>query len=269
MPAFADPPESAAFCETPSTNPYLAPVEHLPKLHDPPVAGVLPFARLVHIAAVSGTLVANEEEIGFIFPVRRAGQQEWSKPWLKVKVSFEALDGKGKVVRIVKRSSRVVRWLETNRVTYTTPPKDTLYRVNVQFEKLDGSRLGAYSKYFRSVVPKFGARIALSASSFAPGEIISARLENVGVSRISAGYGYRVERFNGFSWEVDSALQGNRSVPKVLVVLGPAVNFDCSTISIPVNQTPGLYRLMKEVGRRGAGGKVPIAGEFTVLGPGQ
>lgn len=259
---------AAAFCETPSTNPYLAVVEQLPKLHEPPMNGVLPFAPLIRMMPVRGTLVTNGEEIGFIFPVRQAGHQKWAKPWLKIKVSFEVLDRKGRVARVVEHSVGVVRWSDTNRITYATSSKNTLYRVNVQFEKLDGSHLGTYSRYFRSAAPKFSARIALNAPNFAPGETISARLENIGVSPIGAGYGYRVERFTGSAWEADSALQGNRSVPRVLVILGPAASFDCSTFPIPVNQAPGLYRLVKEVGRWGFGGKMVITSEFTVVGAG-
>jgi hypothetical protein len=136
----------------------------------------------------------------------------------------------------------------------------------VQFEKRDGRRLGRYAQYFRSAAPKFAARIALSSLSFMPGEAILARLENLGVTNFGAGFGYRVERFNGTSWEIDPGLQGNRIVPRILVILGPAANFDCTTIPIPVDQRAGQYRLSKTLRGTGSDRGVEVASEFTVTG---
>jgi hypothetical protein len=257
---------ASPFCATPSKNPFLAPLAHLPRLHEPPKNGVVPFAKLVSIVPVSGALVENGQDVGFAFPVQRAGQKSWSKPWLKVNVRLTVLNGNGRIVRVLRHSTRSIQWLGANRVSYRTLDQSRLYRVDVEFEKLDGRILARYAQYFRSAAPKFEARIALSQASIAPGEAIVARLENLGVTNFGAGFGYRAERFNGTSWEADQSLQGNKSVPRVLVILGPAATFDCATIPIPANQAPGVYRVGKTLSETSSGRRVEVAGEFTIAG---
>jgi len=256
---------AANFCDTPTTNQYLIPLEHLPTLHQPPTTGTLPFTSLVHMRAASSTLVAGGEAIGFIFSVERAASQRWSKPWLKVKATFVALDRHGHAARVVHRTANVIGWSKPARAIYVTPHLGRVYRVDILFERGGGAHLQRYSKYFRSTTPTFAAHVAVSESDAAPGGSILARLENTGVLPISAGYGYRVERLIGVAWEVDPALQGKRIVPKVLVILGPAASFDCVTIPIPSNQPAGQYRVVKEVGRRGVAGKIVVSAEFSIL----
>jgi hypothetical protein len=259
---------SAPFCDAPTTNPYLAPLGGLPALHEPPHSGPLPFAPSVYMKPVSSSLVVSGEDIGFTFPVREPGGRGVSqKPWLKVEVTVLALAPNGRVRQIVQQSAKFVQSTRPARVTFSTPMSGGLYRVDAVFEKRDGVRVGKYSKYFRSAPPRFGARLGLSNRQIAPGESVFARVENIGVVRFGVGYGYRVERFSGMSWEVDPSLQGKRSVPKVLVFLGPSATFDCLQVPVPPNQAPGLYRFTKEVSRSGSAGArhVAVINTFTVV----
>jgi hypothetical protein len=217
----------------------------------------------VYLKPVSAPLVVEGETIGFTLPVHpRNGGKSWRRPPWKALATVSVLAPSGQVRRVVKRIEDFVRWPRATKLTFATPVVSAIYRINVIFERRDGTRVGRYGQYFRAAPPKFAARIALSNNQFAPGQVVSARLENAGVERFGAGYGYRVERFNGTSWEVDPSLQGERKVPKVLVVLGPAATFDCLHLEIPGNQNPGQYRLVKEVSQSSR--RVIVTRTFTV-----
>lgn len=213
---------SADLCQAPPANPYIAALSGLPKVHTPPKTGKLPFAPAVQMVPISGTLLANGEDIGFLFPVDRMHQEKSRKPSLQVSVRVSVLNRRGQVVKVVMLKTQSVRGSETNRVGYTTPKGTHLYRVDTRFEGADGKRLGAYSQYFRSVPAKFDASITLEADTVAPGGTLVARLENLGAVWLGTGFGYSVERFDGSSWVADAALQGNRIFPRVLVRIGPA-----------------------------------------------
>lgn len=260
------------FCHAPSANPYLKPLNRLPSLHEPPESGRLPFAPSVYMKPVSGPLVAHGENIGFTLPIRpsRDGKSRESPRW-KVLATVSLLERDGQVRRVVKRIADFVRSTRATKLVFTTPARSATYRVDVVFERRDGSRVARYGQYFRAAPHRFGAKIAVSNKQVKPGDALYARLENTGVERIGAGYGYRIERFNGAAWEVDPSLQNDRPVPKVLVILGLAAAFDCMQLPIPADQSPGRYRFVKEVSKYNNSSRghrrVVVTRSFTVSSP--
>lgn len=264
-PAFASASAPGAdFCDSPSANPYLRHLNQLPGLPEPPEDSGLPFAPVLSLNPVRGPLVIHGEPIGFILQTRQA--TTWKRsPW-KVRAVFSLLAKSGQVKRVVKQAAGIARSSHPMNLTFTTLRKSATYRVEVMFEKRDGTFIARYGAYFRAAPPKFASRIALHSEQVGAGDKLSFRLENMGTQKIGAGYGYRIERFTGTAWEVDASLQSNKRVPRVLVILGPSATFDCVTISIPDASSPGRYRVVKAVMTRtdGPAKRVEIAKEFVV-----
>lgn len=240
--------QASDFCSTPSANAYLRPLSRLPALRSVPSDGALPFAPSVYLKIVNGRLVGQGERIGLTIPFRRSSQ---TLPWedsVKVIGTVSLLTRHGDVRRVLRRVVGVVGSGKPIRITVPTFVFGAIYRADVSFERSDGAHLGKYGEYFRAAAPKFAAQIGLSGERFHPGETVTARVENTGVERFGVGYGYIIERLNGSSWEADPTLQDpRRYVPEVLKILGPGATFDCVQISIPVDQSPGEYRVVKDV----------------------
>jgi hypothetical protein len=252
-----------AFCDRPSRNPYLPPLEALPPVHQPPTDSGLPFASNVRVEAVNTPLVPKGSPLGFVISRRNPGSRSETNLQLEVEARISKVDKRGRVRHLLRRSNMRITAGKTVRSVYTPSDVNRFFRADLMFVK-NGRKVRTYSQYFRSLAPTFDAGVALSGSSFLPGQTVYARLENLGVVPMSSGYGYRAERLNGSTWEADSQLQGDRSISKGLFVLGPGSIFDCRMFPIPTSQPAGRYRLVKNVGASGTSQRRIIAGEFDI-----
>jgi hypothetical protein len=167
---------------------------------------------------------------------------------LKVSVTVSQLARDGRVRSVVKRREGRVWLHRTTRLTFPTLLESAIYRFDIEFKSLDGTRVARYGQYFRSAPPHTRARIGLRSANVLPGDTLSAWFENLGTTRFSTGFGYQIQRFNGDFWEVDPTLRYGL-FPRVLVRLGPTEAFDCFELKIPDNQPVGRYRLVKEIRR--------------------
>jgi hypothetical protein len=245
------------FCKQAVVSPFSAPLEELPALRQPPVTGQLPFAPSVNLWAIRGSLVEPGIPIGFSMVASRRDKVKLN---LRVVGSISSISRNGEVKRLLMQAAKTVSSSRETRVRMI-PSSKGIYRADVRFERLNGTRLQTYSQYFRVAPKRLLGRIGFSQETVAPGGSVVVRLENLGTALFNAGFGYWIERFNGSYWKADPTMQDRRRRIRVLRKLSPGESFDCWRLAVPDEQSAGLYRISKRIHNFG---EPFIAQEFTV-----
>ena len=253
------------FCDAPSRNPSLRLLSQLPSLREPPRYGRLPLLPAIRLTPLTPSLVPVGEVIGLVVSERKTDGREVRPSTIRVIGVISTVDSSGEVRKEVRHVAEEMKKGLRIPVTYRTGQHPDTYRVDVFFERRSsGHRLAHYAKYFRAAQPRVEAQVALSRDAIRAGGTLYARMENVGVLRITTGYGYRIERFSGSQWEVDPNLQDDRTVPRVAVKLPAGGTFECVRLPIPTDQPTGRYRIVKEVAEPDGSRRIAI-GKFSVI----
>lgn len=131
---------------------------------------------------------------------------------------------------------------------YLTPPnRRGFYRFDIQFAGENGGQLGSYGAYFKLARPFWKARLGLSGKRFHAGQRVLSRVENLGTEMVSFGEEFGVQRREGGGWaHVPDATQGIWFM--WLGAVGAGWSGRCSSLYLSEDFTPGLYRIVKEVG---------------------
>jgi len=127
-----------------------------------------------------------------------------------------------------------------------------------------GRRLDSYTEFIRRLPPTVDARMGTQKASYATGETLRARVENMGTTEVRFGAPFRVERLEGEEW---TRVGPARHVwPRYLAFLRAGGASSCITFRIPSQFTPGKYRIGRsvEAGKRGEEVELEIYREFTV-----
>lgn len=241
--------EAPAFCRERFARDYEAPLRDMPGLRPPP-EGELPFGpHNFGIHRIGGRPIALE---GAAFGYRFSGKNDPYRVvdlgW-HVKATFRAVDGKGRVRRLLGvREWRVGRVRELGSLQLSFPAKHPgFFRVNLRFETLSGRRLGSYRDYFRVLRRSTDVGLRLSGESFHPGEAVFVEIANRGAGTISGQGGLELERDEGGAWASVPLPPTPESVRDIRWLIGPGEAGGCERQELPADLLPGSYRFSAPV----------------------
>lgn len=242
-------PEPPAFCGEPTVHDYLAPLERMPRLHQPgKELGFGPSGLELILGARSQnapSLVAPGGELRYLL-ADETRHVSVSLGW-RLTGELTRVDARGRPVG----RALVVHQQVASVATGTEPHHEFelggrrgFYRLTVTIEGRHGNRLGTFGTYVRVVRPTFQPTLVLSAPSFRPGSTLFARIENRGTLDATYGIGYAIERPGPAGWE--RAPESPRGpVPAIAFFAGPGQAGRCTAFNVPPTMTPGPYRISK------------------------
>lgn len=256
------------FCEGDIAHDYARPFSKMPPARPLPSSGRLPFlpehvrlskpgqATLV-LGGYRDLLYDLSVPSGSVLP-RRVDL------WAKARLS--EVNARGKTLRVVRRADFRINAknpiaVDEQRLLLELPSKVGFFRTDLDFTRTDGSRLGRYREYFRSVRPQLRTRIHLARDTVGVGDRLFFRVANIGTRPVAFGEGFRVEAKDGERWSRIDLTLGPWQ--RVRLGLGPGEAGKCQSFSIPDGLVPnGTYRLVKDL----LTPSVTIAsGKFTVV----
>lgn len=242
-PASASAEES--FCEERVVHDHLAPLKRLPQLNSPPRLGFGP--RTLKLVTTP-QLVVGSGRVGFRLRFddsREAEPLDW-----RATTTFARVDWKGRVVAVLAVARKRITGLSGGGIGFDLDKSDELgaYRITTVITDEKGRKLGAFGGYARLMRPTQHARLTLSPGPHRPGELVQARLDNLGTAIVTFGVPWKVERFNGSGWELaPESPRGSWILP--LYGAGPGLSSDECVARVTPEAT-GLYRIVKSVDYR-------------------
>jgi hypothetical protein len=280
------------FCEAQQLVDYAAPLAGLSKLREPPKSGRLPFGpRRMRFAATNeldpfggGGLVIAGGRITYRFTLAGSHFGPKRLNWI-AESRLVRLNAHGRGVEVTKRRAERLGLLRVP--SHGAPPRPRIigfrrvdepgiYRYDIVFRRLDGSRLGRYHSYYRVVSGNPETRLVLNGSSFRSGDLVLEKIENPGTAWVFYGAGNEgFERLEGAAWkplDFESLFGRPNNVPAIGLALGPGFSGGCEFLgfSVPEAMVPGRYRVSKsferpENGLRPTSERLMLTAEFTVL----
>jgi hypothetical protein len=143
------------------------------------------------------------------------------------------------------------------------------YRFDLQIANRNGNRIGSYSAYFKVVRPSWRPKLQLAQETLRPGQWLLARLENYGSEYVSYGQAFAVQRMERGQWVGAPDLIEHRWWAMWAKALGPGGVGGCNALLLPIDISPGTYRIVKDVDRgfvRPTKGR-QLTAQFTVVAP--
>ncbi len=188
--------------------------------------------------------------------------------WLVV-TSLSRVDGAGKVVSRIARSSRRLGSVKVNSIDefmFQVSGFPSFYRVDIVFRRLGTDHLlGRFSEYVRVMRPRTDVRVTIDQTVVRPGEVARAKLVNYGTVTVEStayDYGFNVQRFDGSQWITVLENPPRGRVRLRMQILPPGTeNRGCLRYLVPGDQPPGLYRFISEGPRIGS---TTLIAEFQV-----
>lgn len=233
-----------AFCERQQLHDFLAPLERMPKLRQPPRNEGIGFGpEKLRLRAAPSMLVGGGEVGATLAIAQRRGLR---LPWTATATLVE-VNGKGRPAGKPRRLVKRVGWLKPfkgDRLRFKVPDDPAFYRVTVVFRGASGQKLGRFGFYYRVVRPIQRAILRLDASSYRPETTVFARVENFGTLPVWYGVPYSIERLVSGSWvEAPESPDGPWILP--LLSSPPGYSGPCNGFWIPGSTPPGRYRFVK------------------------
>ncbi len=248
-------------CDNQIVRDYERPLRHLPADHLP-AGGNLPFAPAgVGLAKLGFRKVFIQGDmIGYRLVVNRAKSRTGhlkhplNLRW-DVQSTLTAVDAHGRPARVVARQARLLGDVRhPEHVEFGLRGKPGLYRFDLSIRAWNGKVLGSYREYVRVVPLRVRLGIAVSGSSFHPGEHVIGRLENLGTSTAiwPAGAELKVERYDGEAWSDVRSSNSELPIDGVDEFIYGGHAGSCATFTIPSDAPTGSYRFSTEVESYGA-----------------
>jgi hypothetical protein len=238
---------SGGFCQGGVVHDYLSPLAKMPKLHQLPESGHLPFApkRVSFYRSSGSPLVVGQGSISYSLKAQgRQSRLDWV-----ITASLVRVDPHGGAVADATSKRRHVGIIGSGRlitIGFPLPAKPAFYRLRLAFLDKDGQPLGKYGEYVRVVRPTLNVRLNTSADSYRRGQTAFARVENLGTESVAFGGEFSIEHFIGARWEKDPASPSG-PWPRRLRRLGAGEAAQCISFEIPSVESPGRYRFVKSV----------------------
>lgn len=268
---------ASGFCESKTVGNWAKPLEEMPALRSVRADRRLPFGpRGVYLyPGTQGEILLPRKggRVGYVLriPYRSAKNGNPNFPrlnWL-VTTNLAQVDRRGQLIRTLDSSRRRITGPGSNGgFQFEKPRALGFYRVEIVFRNGVGKKLGRFGEYFRVVLPVADVRLTLNATSYRPGETISACLENYGTTLVLYGgcvagssslYGqFSIQVFDGSAWQ-RSPIDPGGFCADVGLALAPARAASAGTFTIPTDAPPGLYRAVLSGGE--------ITTEFQIQAP--
>lgn len=257
--------DASAFCKQGIVHDYLEPLRHMPRLHEVPSTGRLPFAPAqVSVAVIDGGLRVGKGLIGFRFNDEGAGRRRlgWTLDSSLMRVSRAGDVRATMQSKIVHLGTEIVDDISGTRFFVSGRP--AFYRVDLVIRTGHGRVLGHYGAYFRVVGVRSQSRVALSAEVLAPGQTLFARVENLGTESILPQSVFRVERAGETGWTEVAAAPIPGLKPRIRAVLPGGEASRCGQYQLPSNFVPGTYRVSNQVSLPRRGSRKVLSTQFRV-----
>jgi len=247
---------SAEPCPAGTTIDYLAPTRHLPKTHQLPADGHLPFAPS-HVFVTAPQSLLLKGQAAEVLIGADAAEVSYRLRWV-VNLKVAEVDSAGRIRQIVGQQQRRLR----QRRSYATEPVQLkvaglgrvgIYRADITIDKGHHGRLRRYRQYIRVVRPKFQVKLNLSDTSYSAGQTLGARLENHGTIGVTSGTGLQLEAWASTRWKRVDGTPSWFSGPARDLVAGAVGN--CEQFTLPTTLSPGQYRVSK---RLSVGGRAAV-----------
>lgn len=232
---------------------YLSHLEAVAPVHSVPESGTLPFApRGISLRRIDSGPKVGRGVIGFALydeAINRPRRLGWIVKATLVKVSTD-----GKTLGIVARKTERIgtRKVEYETVTgqrFVVSGSPAYYRLDLHFEKVGGQKLGSYSEYFRVMKARYQAIMTVSDSDVVSGQMIQARIENLGTEPIKAELRVDLESYDGMQWSrLTSVYPGGKVFEGRTVVSGGETG-PCFTFKVPDSQAGTRLRVTEEIRR--------------------
>ncbi|HST68204.1 MAG TPA: immunoglobulin-like domain-containing protein [Solirubrobacterales bacterium] len=236
-----------AFCEPQQVRDFLAPLERMPKLHQPSANGQIGFGPESLRLRSASSLLVGEGEVGVTLSL--AQRSRLRLPWT-VTATLVEVNGNGRPIGKPRRLIRRVGWLKPfngDSLRFEVSDDPAFYREMVALHGASGQKLGRFGFYYRAMPAIGRARLRLNASSYRPESTVFGRVENFGTLSAYYGVPYSIERLEGQGWvEAPESPDGPWILP--LLVSGPGLSGKCNGFWIPPTMPPGRYRMVKRVG---------------------
>jgi hypothetical protein len=257
--------DASAFCKQRIVHDYLEPLRQMPRLHEAPSSGHLPFApERVSVAVLNDGLRVGKGLIGFGFADEAPGRRrlEWTVESSLMRVS-RAGDVKATMQsKTVHLGTEIVDDIGGTRFFVSGRP--AFYRVDLVIRTRHGRVLGRYGAYFRVVGIRSKSRVTLSAEVLAPGQTLFARVENLGTESISPQSVFSVERAEEGGWTEISTAATPGLKPEIRAVLPGGEASRCARYQLPSNLAPGTYRVSNQVSLPRRGSREVLSTHFRV-----
>lgn len=245
---------------------FLAPFKDMPTAHPPPFGDLQfgpPELRLRQTAL--SQIISGRGGFGYVALIRGEDLDSSAQLGWEVSARLELLSATGTPRRVAAKQLwriETIKELDDREFFLTVGGKPALYRYILEFRRESGKLLERYSQYVRVVPRKMDAAVLVDKPIYRQGERVVVQVANFGTESVSYGEGGSVSFFDGTVWV--RALRIPSIGKRRAVGLGPGEGGKCEVLAIPIEQTPGLYRIEKRVfALRGEGGKV-IVREFRI-----
>ena len=266
---------TAHFCRDQLIHDYEQPLKSLPVLrHRVPSEGLIPFAP--HDIRLERTgfnrIVEPDVGFGYRFRIDRATYRSGAlrrplKLHWKVATTLRKISRIGQTQRVIAMShKRLPEVRYAKQLEFLVSAGVGIYRLDIFFEKYDGRKLGHYSEYFRVTPVRVNVRIAVSATSFHPGETAFSRIDNFGTAMVlvpgeapSSG----IERYKDGVWKEVPRESETPVIDTEEFILGGYAG-SCLGFRIPESASSGVYRFARHVNPFGPYRSRLLTAEFSV-----
>jgi hypothetical protein len=288
-------PARALTCETKVVHDYLRPVESFPPLRPIPATGnALPFGPAsLHLESRRGSPAIREAKSSYLtlpglrqtrYTLSREGEsRDVRLNWL-VTAKLVRLNRRGEASRMLGWSRRHIASLAPGqKASLQLPALDQagFYRFEIAFRNGAGDPLGRFGEYARVLHPtRPEGRMTLNKTSFLPGEVVTAHVEQLGIGWIDMNDVYSIEVFDGSTW-IRAPISPRELSLLIGTVVGPGeatsvshfnAGAPCWGFTVPPGAAPGLYRFVIDgtslkinENRLTRGSPLSLSAEFQIL----
>lgn len=238
--------EPADFCAEQVVHDYLRPLKELQESRALPPSTIVNFERRNLRASTLEPLLVGGGWVGYSLYVKRGVGAGVVRLGWRVKTELSRINRSGdevESIRVWRRQIGVLGDRNATGVRFKLGDEPGLYRLLVLIRNKRGKPLGGFGYYARVVAAITDARLALNASTFAPGQTVLGHVENFGTTQASFGLGLTIERLEGSTWSV-APESPTGPVPAIAYVVPAGMSANrCSSFTIPATMPPGHYRM--------------------------
>lgn len=225
----------------------------LPKTHQPPRSGKLPFGpKAVTLTGPRDPVLRLGEPFGYQL-LSENYRGETPLHWT-LTARMVSVNATGQTTRVLGDKTIRVRAISADDqpTLFLTPPKRSgFFQYELLISGRRGEKLARYRRYVKVIRQSWKVRLHLDRQEIEPGQTLISRVENLGSGKPYFGEAFAVQRRAEGRWNDDPEL----TPEEWLAWLGTAAPGEagrCSYLKLPDDLSAGTYRIVKVV-RKGLG----------------